>query len=172
MTVFAGGGAMAGYWRELYEKMQEDLQSPAFRQFGSYSITGRSFSYRSLDAFRSLSDWVKREADKEDGRALSGAARGSERRTGMMSPVGKAARRPPLSCIDRQARQARSGYSGAASPRGIDNWMPPTRISTSYWTRQLRTWHAPLCNMLHGFQLLHSRLFCLGRLYLDGADTA
>ena len=42
----------------------------------------------------------------------------------MMRPVGRAARRPPLSCIGRQARQARSGYSGAASPRGIGNWMP------------------------------------------------
>ena len=51
---------MPGYWRDLYEKMREDLQSPAFRQFGSYS-------YRSLDDFRSLLDWVKREADKEDG---------------------------------------------------------------------------------------------------------
>ena len=61
---------MAGYWRDLYEKMREDLQSPAFRQFGSYSIAGRSFSYRSLDDFRSLLDWVKREADKEDGIAL------------------------------------------------------------------------------------------------------
>lgn len=58
---------MAGYWRDLYEKMREDLQSSAFRQFGSYSIAGRSFSYRSLDDFRSLLDWVKREADKEDG---------------------------------------------------------------------------------------------------------
>ena len=37
----------------------------------------------------------------------------------MMRPVGRAARRPPLSCIGRQARQARSGYSGAASPRGM-----------------------------------------------------
>ena len=58
---------MPGYWRDLYEKMREDLQSPAFRQFGSYSSAGRSFSYRSLDDFRSLLDWVKREADKEDG---------------------------------------------------------------------------------------------------------
>lgn len=47
---------MPGYWRDLYEKMREDLQSPAFRQFGSYSIAGRSFSYRSLDDFRSLLD--------------------------------------------------------------------------------------------------------------------
>lgn len=58
---------MPGYWRDLYEKMREDLQSPAFRQFGSYSIAGRSFAYRGLDDFRSLLDWVKREADKEDG---------------------------------------------------------------------------------------------------------
>lgn len=58
---------MSGYWRDLYEKMREDLQSPAFRQFGSYSIAGRSFAYRSLDDFRALLDWVKREADKEDG---------------------------------------------------------------------------------------------------------
>ena len=35
---------MPGYWRDLYEKMREDLQSPAFRQFGSYSIAGRCFS--------------------------------------------------------------------------------------------------------------------------------
>lgn len=58
---------MPGYWRDLYEKMREDLQSPAFRQFGSYSIAGRSFSYRSLSEFLSLLDRIKREADKEDG---------------------------------------------------------------------------------------------------------
>lgn len=58
---------MAGYWRELYEKMREDLQSPTFRQFGSYSIAGRTFTYRSLSEFLSLLDRIKREADKEDG---------------------------------------------------------------------------------------------------------
>ena len=47
---------MPGYWRDLYAKMREDIQSPAFRQFGSYYISGRSFSYRSLDDFRSLLD--------------------------------------------------------------------------------------------------------------------
>lgn len=67
MTVFVCFFAMAGYWRALYEKMREALQSPAFRQLGSYSIAGRSFTYRSLTNFRSLLDWVKREAGKEDG---------------------------------------------------------------------------------------------------------
>ncbi|WP_346667384.1 hypothetical protein [uncultured Desulfovibrio sp.] len=58
---------MAGYWRTLYETMREDLQSPAFRQFGSYSIGGRSFSYRSLSEFRQILDWVEKQAALEDG---------------------------------------------------------------------------------------------------------
>lgn len=62
------GFYMAGPWRELYNKMVEDMQSPAFRRFGSYSVAGRSFSYRSLDEFRRHLEWVKREAEKEEGK--------------------------------------------------------------------------------------------------------
>lgn len=56
-----------GVWREVYEKMLEDLKSPAFRRFGSYSIAGRSFSYRSIDEFKKLLDWVGQQADLEEG---------------------------------------------------------------------------------------------------------
>lgn len=58
---------MAGIWRELYNNMVADMQSPAFRRFGSYSVAGRTFSYRSLDEFRRHLEWVKREAEKEEG---------------------------------------------------------------------------------------------------------
>lgn len=58
-----------GMWRSLYEKMLADLESPAFRRFGSYSIAGRSYSYRSLSEFRNLLAWVKDQADLEDGQA-------------------------------------------------------------------------------------------------------
>lgn len=56
-----------GIWRSLYEQMLEDLKSPAFRRFGSYSIAGRSFSYRSIDEFRKLLTWVKANAELEEG---------------------------------------------------------------------------------------------------------
>lgn len=59
---------MPGPWRELYNKMVDDMQSAAFRRFGSYSVAGRSFSYRSLDEFRRHLDFVKREAEKEEGK--------------------------------------------------------------------------------------------------------
>lgn len=62
------GFYMAGPWRELYNKMVEDMQSPAFRRFGSYGIAGRTFSYRSLDEFRRHLEWVRREAEKEEGK--------------------------------------------------------------------------------------------------------
>lgn len=60
---------MAGIWRTLYENMLEDMRDPAFRRFGQYSVAGRTFSYRSLDEFRRLLDWVKARADVEDGLA-------------------------------------------------------------------------------------------------------
>lgn len=56
-----------GMWRTLYEKMLQDLQSASFRRFGSYSVAGRSFSYRSLDEFKNLLAWVKANAELEEG---------------------------------------------------------------------------------------------------------
>lgn len=56
-----------GMWRRLYEKMLADLESPSFRRFGSYSVAGRTFSYRSLEDFRKLLSWVKDQADLEEG---------------------------------------------------------------------------------------------------------
>ncbi len=59
---------MAGPWRELYDKMVADMQSAAFRRFGSYTIANRTFSYRSLDEFRDHLKYVKQQADLEDGK--------------------------------------------------------------------------------------------------------
>lgn len=56
-----------GAWRELYDQMLEDMRSPSFRRFGSYSVAGRSFTYRSLSEFKNLLAWVKANADLEDG---------------------------------------------------------------------------------------------------------
>lgn len=56
-----------GFWRKMYEKMLADMENPAFRRFGSYTIAGRSYTYRSLKDFMDLLDWVKNKADIEDG---------------------------------------------------------------------------------------------------------
>lgn len=56
-----------GVWRDLYEQMVGDLQSASFRRFGSYSVAGRTFSYRSLDEFHRLLKWVSQQADVQDG---------------------------------------------------------------------------------------------------------
>ncbi len=60
---------MAGPWRTLYERMLQDMASPTFRRMGSYSVAGRSLSYRSVAEFRSLLAWVKDQAELEEGRA-------------------------------------------------------------------------------------------------------
>lgn len=56
-----------GFWRSLYEQMLADFNSPAFRRFGSYTIAGRSYTYRSIQDFLDLLKWVKTEAEKEEG---------------------------------------------------------------------------------------------------------
>ena len=57
----------AYYWRNLYRKLLDDLQSDAWRLMNSYTVAGRSVSYRSLEEFRKLLDWVKDQADLEEG---------------------------------------------------------------------------------------------------------
>jgi len=58
---------MAGQWRTLYNQMIADMQSAAFRRFGSYTIANRTFTYRSLTEFRDHLKFVKEQADLEDG---------------------------------------------------------------------------------------------------------
>lgn len=78
---------MAGIWRTLYENMLEEMRDPAFRRFGSITVAGRTFSYRSLDDFLRLLNWVRQQADVEDGIApyrarvaLVNGGRGYQRR--------------------------------------------------------------------------------------------
>lgn len=56
-----------GYWRRLYEQLLADLENGAWRRMSSYTVGGRTISYRNLDEFKKLIDWAKAEADKEDG---------------------------------------------------------------------------------------------------------
>lgn len=56
-----------GYWGTLLEKMKSDLESDAWRTLSSYTIAGKSFSYRSFDEFKKIFDWVADEAAKEEG---------------------------------------------------------------------------------------------------------
>lgn len=57
---------MAGQWRTLYNQMVADMDSAAFRRFGSYTIANRTFTYRSLNEFREHLKFVKEQADLED----------------------------------------------------------------------------------------------------------
>lgn len=54
-------------WADLHRQMLDDLASGAWRRFSGYSLAGRSYTYRSLDEFRKLLDWVKEQADLETG---------------------------------------------------------------------------------------------------------
>ena len=56
-----------GFWRKLYEQMLSDLESGAWRRMSSYTVGGRTVSYRSFDEFKKLIDWARTEADLEDG---------------------------------------------------------------------------------------------------------
>ena len=55
------------FWRELYRKLLADLENDAWRRFSSYTVAGRTFSYRSLEEYRKFLDWVKAQADLEEG---------------------------------------------------------------------------------------------------------
>lgn len=56
-----------GYWRWLYNQMLAALADGSFFRFNGYTVPGRSFQYRSINDFKSLLDWVKSQADIEDG---------------------------------------------------------------------------------------------------------
>lgn len=56
-----------GYWRWLYHQMLAAMASGSWLRYSGYSVPGRTFNYRSLDEFRKLLDWVKGQADMEDG---------------------------------------------------------------------------------------------------------
>lgn len=56
-----------GYWRRLYHEMLAALSDGSFMRFNGYTVQGRTFQYRSLADFKKLLDWVRDQADLEDG---------------------------------------------------------------------------------------------------------
>jgi hypothetical protein len=56
-----------GYWRWLYCQMLAALGDGLFMRFNGYTVPGRTFQYRSIADFTKLLDWVKMQADTEDG---------------------------------------------------------------------------------------------------------
>jgi len=56
-----------GFWRQLYHEMTAALADGAFMRFNGYTVPNRTFNYRSLDEFRKLIDWVRTQADLEEG---------------------------------------------------------------------------------------------------------
>jgi hypothetical protein len=54
-------------WAALREQMLDDLASGAWRTLSGYSLSGRTFNYRSLKDFRELLAFVEAEAAKESG---------------------------------------------------------------------------------------------------------
>lgn len=57
-----------GYWKQLYEKLLAMLEDGSWARMSSYTVAGRSVSYRSIDEFKRLLDWVKDQAAIEAGR--------------------------------------------------------------------------------------------------------
>jgi hypothetical protein len=64
-------------WRELLDRLRDDLANPSFRTMQSYTInsagTGgsRTIMYRSLKELRELIDWVEQQVVVEEGGARS-----------------------------------------------------------------------------------------------------
>lgn len=56
-----------GYWRWLYNQMLTALSDGSFMRFNGYTVPNRTFQYRSITDFKKLLDWVKDQADAEDG---------------------------------------------------------------------------------------------------------
>ena len=56
-----------GFWRYLYHQMLLAMQDGSFMRFNGYTVPNRTFQYRSLADFKKLLDWVKDQADVEDG---------------------------------------------------------------------------------------------------------
>ncbi len=56
-------------YRELLLQMQDDLASGAWRTLSSYSLNGRSFTYRSFAEWQKIFEFVREEAAIETGRA-------------------------------------------------------------------------------------------------------
>lgn len=54
-------------WAALREQLLDDLASGAWRTLASYSMSGRTFTYRSLADFRELLAFVEAEMVKETG---------------------------------------------------------------------------------------------------------
>jgi hypothetical protein len=59
-------------WRDLLEQLKGDLANRAFRTMQSYSVAGRTVTYRSLAELKSLLEWVEQQADEEDGLVYAG----------------------------------------------------------------------------------------------------
>lgn len=56
-----------GYWRWQYHQMPAAMSDGSFMRFNGYTVPNRIFQYRSLADFKKLFDWVKDQADLEDG---------------------------------------------------------------------------------------------------------
>lgn len=54
-------------WRALYEKLREGLADGSWALMSGYSVAGRTVNYRSFTEFRAMLEWVKDQADLEDG---------------------------------------------------------------------------------------------------------
>ncbi|MCL1915682.1 MAG: hypothetical protein FWG17_03095 [Desulfovibrionaceae bacterium] len=56
-----------GFWRQLHNSMLAALDDGTFMRFDGYIVSGRTFNYRSLGDFIKILEWVKGQADLEDG---------------------------------------------------------------------------------------------------------
>ena len=56
-----------GFWRQLYHQMLAALNDGSFLRFQGYTVPNRTFQYRNINDFMKLLDWVKAQADVEDG---------------------------------------------------------------------------------------------------------
>ena len=59
-------------WRDLHNQLLNDLASGAFRTMQSYAVAGRTVTYRSLAELKNIIEWVKSEAEKEEGQNYYG----------------------------------------------------------------------------------------------------
>ena len=59
-------------WRDLVSQLKNDLAGRAFRTMQSYSVAGRSVSYRGLRELLDLLKEAEEKADEEDGLIYAG----------------------------------------------------------------------------------------------------
>lgn len=69
-------------WRDLVNQLKSDLANRAFRTMQSYSVAGRTVSYRSLKDLKDLLTWAEEEADKEEGSMYPGRTYAANRGRG------------------------------------------------------------------------------------------